>query len=99
MAAAVRLAEKGLHVEVFEARPRLGGRAASFRDPDFLPGALKYGDLPAILALSAPHVLWIAGEGDKVPDLVAAAYASAGKPDAVRLVADLSGAIDALVAP
>ena len=33
LAAAVRLAEQGLHVEVFEARPRLGGRAASFRDP------------------------------------------------------------------
>ncbi len=45
----------------------------------------------AILALSAPHVLWIAGEGDKVPDLVAAAYASAGKPDAVRLVAKKKG--------
>ncbi len=33
LAAAVRLAEQGLHVELFETRPRLGGRAASFRDP------------------------------------------------------------------
>jgi len=32
LAAAVRLAEHGLQVELFEARPRLGGRAASFRD-------------------------------------------------------------------
>jgi len=33
LAATVRLAENGLQVELFEARPRLGGRAASFRDP------------------------------------------------------------------
>jgi squalene-associated FAD-dependent desaturase len=33
LAAAVRLADEGLSVELFEARPRLGGRAASFRDP------------------------------------------------------------------
>jgi squalene-associated FAD-dependent desaturase len=33
LAAAVRLAEHGLSVEVFEARKALGGRAASYRDP------------------------------------------------------------------
>lgn len=33
LAAATRLAEQGLHVEVFEARRALGGRAASYRDP------------------------------------------------------------------
>ncbi|HEX7899823.1 MAG TPA: acetylxylan esterase [Planctomycetota bacterium] len=33
----------------------------SYLDPDFLPGAVKYGDLPAILALSGPR-LWVAGE-------------------------------------
>lgn len=33
MAAACRLAESGLDVELFEARDRLGGRASSFRDP------------------------------------------------------------------
>lgn len=33
MAAALRLAEAGLTVELFEARRVLGGRAASFRDP------------------------------------------------------------------
>lgn len=33
LAAASRLAEQGLHVEVFEARRTLGGRAASYRDP------------------------------------------------------------------
>jgi hypothetical protein len=34
----------------------------SYRDPQFLPGAVKYGDLPALLALSAPHALWVGGE-------------------------------------
>ena len=33
----------------------------SYLDPDFLPGAVKYGDLPALLALSGPR-LWVAGE-------------------------------------
>ena len=33
LAAAVRLAERGVRVEVFEARTRLGGRAASMVDP------------------------------------------------------------------
>lgn len=34
LAAAVALATKGLHVELFEARRRLGGRATSFYDGD-----------------------------------------------------------------
>jgi hypothetical protein len=75
---------------IFDTQGFRFARLTSFRDPDFLP---------AILALSAPHVLRIAGEGDKVPDRVAAAYASAGKPDAVRGVVDLGVAIDALTAP
>jgi hypothetical protein len=72
---------------------------ASFRDPDFLPGALKYGDLPGILALSAPQALWVAGEGEKLPEMVTAAYAAAGTPEALRALADVSAAVDALIAP
>jgi dienelactone hydrolase len=64
---------------------------------DFLPGALKYGDLPGILAQSAPHALWLAGEGGRVPEAVAAAYA--GSPDAVRSVAGVAEAVEALTAP
>jgi hypothetical protein len=71
----------------------------SFRDPDFLPGALKYGDLPGMLSLSAPHPLWLAGEGGKLPEALTAAYAAAGKPEAVRALADVSAAVDALIAP
>lgn len=34
------------------------------RDLRFLPGSVKYGDLPALIALGAPHDLWLAGEND-----------------------------------
>lgn len=65
------------------------GALKSYRDPDFLPGALKYGDLPGLLALSAPQPLTLLGEGGKVPDEVLAAYA--GTPGTVR---SLSGSLD-----
>ena len=57
----------------------------SYRDVNFLPGAVKYGDLPALLALSAPNQLAIAGES-KIPALVAAAYKASGKSDHVQLI-------------
>jgi len=51
----------------------------SYRDERFLPGAVKYGDLPALLALSAPYPLWIAGEKGRVPEVAAATYDSVGR--------------------
>ncbi len=56
----------------------------SYRDPDFLPGALKYGDLPAILDLPG-SALWLAGE-ERVPE-------------GARAVAGVSAAVEALLAP
>lgn len=50
---------------------------SSFRDPNFLPGAVKYGDLPGLLSLSAPRPLWIAGETDGAPRIVKVAYNAA----------------------
>lgn len=35
-----------------------------FDHPDFMPGVVKYGDLPAIIALAAPSELRITGETD-----------------------------------
>jgi len=55
--------------------------------PDFLPGGAKYGDLPGILALSAPMPLWLAGEGDEAPKLLAAAYKTAGQQGSLVLFA------------
>lgn len=54
----------------------------TFRDPDFVPGAVKYGDLPGVLSLIAPTRLWIGGES-AVPDIVARAYRAAGAGDSV----------------
>jgi dienelactone hydrolase len=55
----------------------------SYRDPQFLVGAVKYGDLPALLALSAPHKLWLAGENGKTPGVVTAAFRAAGQANSV----------------
>ncbi len=54
-------------------------------DPDFLPGGAKYDDLPGMLALSAPHPLWLAGEDAAAVALVSAAYRAAGRPQALNI--------------
>ena len=58
---------------------------ASYRDVNFLPGALKYGDLPALLALSAPDRLWIGGETEESLSIVTAAYAASGQLQHLRI--------------
>lgn len=55
----------------------------SYRDPNFVPGAVKYGDLPALLALTAPLPLMLVGEDGKVPPLTQSAYSAAGQPSKV----------------
>ena len=56
----------------------------SYRDPNFLPGGVKYGDLPGILSLSAPRPIWVSGEVE-IPITVSAVYQASGKKDAVTL--------------
>lgn len=41
------------------------GKVLDYRDPMFLPGGSKYLDLPGLISLSAPHPLWLKGEGAK----------------------------------
>jgi dienelactone hydrolase len=65
-------------------------QATGYRDPNFWPGSVKYGDLEGILALLAPKRVWLAGE-PTVPRLVQAAYDAAGMPQAIGL-ADLAQA-------
>lgn len=50
-----------------------------YRDPSFLPGGAKYLDLPGLLALGAPHRVWLAGE-NKVPPPLSRAYDQARQP-------------------
>jgi len=54
----------------------------SIADVNFVPGAVKYDDVPGLMALCAPRPLWVAGEGD-LPKLVVGAYAAAGKSEAL----------------
>lgn len=54
------------------------------RDPRFLPGGAKYGDLPGMLALGAPGATWIAGE-EELPRIVQQTYAAAGAANLVTV--------------
>jgi len=56
---------------------------AACDDPDFLPGGAKYLDLPGIIALSAPHPVWLLGETE-VPPVVKAAYEASGHPESLQ---------------
>jgi dienelactone hydrolase len=33
-----------------------------YRSPGFIPGGAKYGDVPGLIALNAPHATWVTGE-------------------------------------
>ena len=61
------------------------GKLTDYRDPNFMPGGAKYGDLPGILSLSAPDKLLIMSDKKEDGDqLVVAAYKSAGKGEQLR---------------
>ncbi len=53
------------------------GSITEIRNVNLLPGAVKYGDVPAILALCAPVKLAVAGESASTAALTAQAYAAA----------------------
>ena len=60
----------------------------------FVPGAVKYGDVPALLALNAPGKLWLAGDdGVKAVDGagVTRSPAGAGAQAAVEWLLDGKG--------
>ncbi|HTM56743.1 MAG TPA: alpha/beta hydrolase family protein [Pirellulales bacterium] len=64
----------------------------STRDVNLLPGSVKYGDLPALLALGAPGELWLAGEGEAEIPLVRGAYKAAGAENRLARTAGSSEA-------
>ena len=51
-----------VHTAIIDTQGFRFGTITQFDDVDFLPGAIKYGDLPGILALNAPHRLIVVGE-------------------------------------
>ena len=62
----------------------------SYLDPNFFPGAIKYGDLPAILALNVPRPLVLIGE-ETVPRKTGYLYSRMGKQ--VRLADSVLSAL------
>ncbi|KPK38052.1 MAG: hypothetical protein AMJ65_13390 [Phycisphaerae bacterium SG8_4] len=69
----------------------------SYRDVNFLPGAVKYGDLPALLALSGPQRLWICGETAQSTGIVRAAYSAAGKSQRLNVDQGQPGGVSARI--
>ena len=61
-------------------------------DPMLLPGAVKYGDVPGLLALIAPRPLWLSGEGTQAPSVTAASYRAAKGPQATSYSGPEAGA-------
>jgi hypothetical protein len=57
------------------------GQLLDLRDPNFLPGGAKYGDLPGMLALGAPGRLWLSGEGDEALGIIKSIYGKASAAD------------------
>ena len=58
------------------------GQIESYRDASFVPGAVKYGDLPVLLALRSPHPLMVI-DNHELPDIVTKAYAAADASERV----------------
>jgi dienelactone hydrolase len=78
-----------------------GDRFASIteiRDPMLLPGAVRYGDVPGLLALRSPQPLWLHGEGTEAPQSVRAAYRAAGQSTLDRLTVSTAANEQAAVA-
>jgi hypothetical protein len=97
IAAAARVVAKGMVNKLaVDTQGFRFGDLTSYRAPNFLVGAVKYGDLPALLALSAPHPLWIGGEKGLTPKVVKSAFAASGAAKAVQSSAQ-QNAVDSAV--
>jgi len=55
-----------------------------WRDPMLLPGAVRYGDVPGLLALAAPTPLWLADGGETAPGVVVSAYQASQSADQIH---------------
>ncbi len=64
----------------------------SYHDANFLPGSVKYGDLPVLLSLRAPHPMMVVGE-KILPEIIAQTYSAAGARP--QVVSSSSGEVDA----
>lgn len=81
-AAAVQSGDSVQKVAVVTGGQRFG-TITDIRDPLLLPGALRYGDVPGLLALRAPHPLMIVCDDRNRLGLTLAAYQAGGEPAAL----------------
>lgn len=88
VAAAVAMAGDHVDRAVIETMGFRFAELTKFDHPDFLPGAVKYGDVPALLALCAGKRLFVAGEGSEMPPLLKQAAESAGAADEITMHGD-----------
>ncbi len=65
----------------------------NYRDPNFIPGAVKYGDLPGLLNLSSSLQVWLGGENPKLFKAAQAEYKNNGGSLTVQNNGNLEAAI------
>ena len=71
----------------------------SWRDPDFLPGAIKYGDLPAFIGLSRAGSLWVGTQNiNRAKDAMEVYRNLDGKPEFAASDQPIADAVTWLVA-
>ncbi|NBV21696.1 MAG: acetylxylan esterase [Proteobacteria bacterium] len=85
VAAARAIAREGIDRAAVESSGFRFSKLLDFRDPSFLPGGAKYGDVPGLLALNAPAKLWIGGEA--APALTTKLYQAANAAGALTATA------------
>jgi len=82
-AAARAVADGAIFAAVLETGGFRFAKVSDLWSPDFLPAGAKYGDLPGMLALSAPHPVFLLGE-ESPSGLLRDAYAAANAPQALH---------------
>ena len=60
-------------------------QVTAYSDPEFLPGAVKYLDLPGLLSLRAPNALELGGESAEGAELLERVYGAADASNELRL--------------
>jgi len=94
VAAACALAGKAVSSAAVDTAGYRFASITEIRDVNLLPGAVKYGDVPAILALCAPVKLAVAGETADSLSLTSAAFAaSSGMLTLLPSASNVRGAI------
>ncbi|MCB1233633.1 MAG: acetylxylan esterase [Verrucomicrobiae bacterium] len=96
VAAARAIAGGGIDRAVVETEGFRFARLPSDWAADFLPGAVKYGDVAGFLTLGAPHPLLLADSDATLRGQLGATYATAGAKDAVAFT-DANGAAEAMM--